>query len=142
MLKEGQGMRGSAGPLVVYDGECDLCLQWVGRVRAIDGEGRVRSMPLQDGCAERVTGRTPVQLRRALHLVHPDGTVVQGAEAIRDVLGYLRGGRFVSWLFRLPGAMWLATRIYVRVAGRRQSLAISTGTAGGRDVHSGSTEAR
>lgn len=142
MLKEGQGVRGSAGPLVVYDGECDLCLRWVGRMRAIDGKGCVRSVPLQDELAELLTGRTPVQLRRALHLVHPDGTVVQGAEAIRDMLEYLRGGRFVGWLFRLPGAMWFATRLYGWVAGRRQLLAISTSTAGGRDVNSRSKEAR
>ncbi len=124
MLSSGIGDAGCRRPVIVYDGECTRCRRWVERVGALDPAGQLRAVPLQDASAARVTGRSPEQLLREVHLVHPDGGVVHGAEAVRDVLRYLRGGRLVAWLFALPGVSWIATRAYARVARRRVTRAV------------------
>jgi predicted DCC family thiol-disulfide oxidoreductase YuxK len=111
-------------PVIVYDGECARCRRWIERTAALDRAGRLQTLPLQSADAAHVTGRTPEQLLQAVHLVHPDGGVVHGAAAVRDVLRYLRGGKLVAWLFTLPGVSWMATRTYAWVARRRVTRAV------------------
>ena len=123
MLSDCVGDREPRRPVVVYDGACTRCRWWVERVGALDPAGRLRAMPLQDARAVRVTGRSTEQLVREVHLVHPDGGVVCGAEAVRDVLRYLRGGKVVAWLFTFPGVSWVAARAYGWVARRRVTRA-------------------
>jgi predicted DCC family thiol-disulfide oxidoreductase YuxK len=122
MLKRDQM---TPGVLLVYDGDCALCQRWVERVRWLDRTGSVDTLPLQHARAVPATGRASADLRRAVHLVRSDGTVIDGAGAIRDLLQYLRGGRLVRWLFRLPGGMQVAEWVYGWVARRR-----TTGSTG------------
>jgi len=113
------GDRATPRPLLVFDGDCALCRNWVARVRKLDRDGRIDAVPLRDSEATRRTGRDTTALSKAVHFVRPDGGVTEGATALRDVLRYLRGGRLVAWAFALPGAMWVADRVYAGVAARR-----------------------
>lgn len=110
-------------PLLVYDGDCAMCRRWVERLRALDHEGCVDTMPLRHAAAPLRTGRSRIALAKAVHVVRADGAVVDGATAVREVLRYLRGGRLVRGALGVPGAMWVADRIYAWVAGRRASVA-------------------
>jgi predicted DCC family thiol-disulfide oxidoreductase YuxK len=122
--------------IVVYDGACERCRRWVAWARSLDARGRIRTLPLQDSRATRVTGRSRQALLRAVHLVHPDGSVVDGPGAVRDVLRYLRGGGLFAWIFRLPGAPWVAARAYAWVARRRKTGAAPTHATGDPEMDS------
>ena len=110
-------------PIVIYDGMCARCRRWIRWAHSLSRQGQLCTLPLHDRRAVEVAGRSRQELLRAVHVVHPDGAVVHGAEAVRDVLRYLRGGRLFAWLFELPGALWLAKRIYAWAAERRVTCA-------------------
>ena len=119
---------GSAGgeathrAVLVYDDQCDFCRGWVSRFRRWDRERAVELLPLREERAARLTGKTRGQLEQAMHLVDADGSVYAGATAVRELF------RFVSWgvvpraIFRLPGVLRLAERVYRMVAARRRRL--------------------
>jgi len=75
-------------------------------------------VPLQDENATAVTGRPLGSLRRAVHLVRPDGAVFAGAAATREFCRYVPGGWAVRAVGAIPGVMPVAERVYRYVARR------------------------
>lgn len=57
-----------------------------------------------------------------MHLVLPGGRVVAGGRAVPETLKWLPGGRWLAWVFLIPGVGWLTDRVYVWVAARRHRL--------------------
>ncbi len=110
-----------AVPSIVYDAECAFCRRWASRFKkwSID---HVELLPLQHTRATALTGRSVAELERAIHLVQPDGTVFEGAGAVREILRYPAWGWLPRALFGLPGAMLLADRVYAWVALRRRRI--------------------
>jgi predicted DCC family thiol-disulfide oxidoreductase YuxK len=112
----------SNSPTLVYDGECGICQQAVARLRRWDREHVLRFVPFQDGAAVVRFGITLPALAAAMHLILPDGRVYPGADAIPELLRLLPGKRWLAPLFRIPGALPLARRIYAWIAERRHCL--------------------
>ena len=110
-------------PLVLYDGRCGFCRDWSRRLARWDGHHRLRQLPYQDrhGVAG-VPDLSDAELEQALHVVLPDGTVAIGARGIVALLPWLRGGRPLRWLARLPGVVPLAEGGYRWVARRRHGF--------------------
>ncbi len=115
-----------AVPSIIYDAECAFCRRWASRFKKW-GADRIELLPLQDERAAAMTGKSVAELERAMHLVQPDGTLFEGANAVREILRYTAWGWLPRALFRLPGAMVLADRVYAWVALRRRR----TGCGGG-----------
>lgn len=121
------GARPDQPAVVIYDGECPICqggMRWV--------EGRA-----QPGQFEFLPCRSPERRARfawmaeeacleALQLVLPDGRVLAGDAAIREILRRLRGWRWVGRLFGLPGVKLFAPRLYRWVARHRYSISGAT----------------
>jgi predicted DCC family thiol-disulfide oxidoreductase YuxK len=121
MLSEGEVGRTALAPelpVLIYDSQCSFCSRWVGRVRAWDKEGAVWYLPLQDARATVISGRQLDALRRAVHLVRPDGVVYAGAAAATVLLGYLPGGRIPRAILNVPAVQWVAARVYAWIARR------------------------
>ena len=57
-----------------------------------------------------------------MHLAMPDGRVLAGGRAVPEILRLLPRGRWVAWVFRLPGVAWVTDRVYAWVAARRHTL--------------------
>jgi predicted DCC family thiol-disulfide oxidoreductase YuxK len=57
-----------------------------------------------------------------MHLVTVTGEVFAGAAAAREVLVHVRWGKLPRMAFRLPGAMFVADKVYRWVAARRQNI--------------------
>ncbi len=108
-------------PLIIYDAECAFCRRWATRFKKWSAEG-VEVLPLQDERALVMTGKATAELERAMHLVQPDNTVLEGANAVREILRYPAWGWLPRALFRLPGAMAIADRVYAWVALRRRRI--------------------
>jgi predicted DCC family thiol-disulfide oxidoreductase YuxK len=111
------------GPLVLYDGRCGLCRGWSRRLARWDGRGRLRQVPYQERhTIPGVPALSDADLEQALHVVLPDGRVERGARGVIALLPWLRGGRVLGWLAKIPGVTALAEPGYRWIARRRHDL--------------------
>ena len=107
---------------LIYDGECALCLRCVALLRWWDRSRRLAFVPYQDARAGELLPNTPhAALEQAMHLVAPGG-VLAGAAALPAMLRLLPGGRPLAGLVAMPGARWVADRLYRLVARNRRHL--------------------
>ena len=107
---------------LIYDGECGICQQAVALLKRWDREHVLRYVPFQDGVAVASFGIALPKLAAAMHLVLPDGRVYPGADALPRLLALFPGKRWLAPLFRIPGVLPLARRIYAWIAIRRRCL--------------------
>lgn len=103
---------------LVYDGDCGFCQRQVDLIRRWDRGDLIEAVPFQTADLERL-GLSRGAVEEAMHLVSPIGRTWRGAAAARELLALLPGGRPLTWLFSLPGAMHVAERIYRWIARRR-----------------------
>jgi predicted DCC family thiol-disulfide oxidoreductase YuxK len=104
--------------VLIYDASCSFCRRWVERLKRWDRRDAVSLLPLQDPSAPALARRPAEELRRAVHLVTPEGEVFAGARAAKEVCRYLPGGGWLRLFFYLPGVMPLAERVYRWIARR------------------------
>ncbi|HSG82119.1 MAG TPA: DUF393 domain-containing protein [Gemmatimonadota bacterium] len=111
--------------VLLYDGDCEFCRRQVNFLERHDTRGRIRAIPFQSANLESyaVTRRAAEE---AMHLVSPDGAVWRGAEAARETLELLPRFEALAWLFRIPGAMFVAERVYQWIARRRHRFGCSS----------------
>ena len=104
--------------VLIYDGDCEFCRRQIRLVERFDTRGRIEAVSFQaiDLAAYGVTRDAAEQ---AMHVVSPTGRVWRGAGAARQVSKLLPSLRPLAWLFHVPGAMFVAERVYRWVAKRR-----------------------
>jgi predicted DCC family thiol-disulfide oxidoreductase YuxK len=108
---------------LLYDGACRICVGQIGTVANYDDDGLIELLDMNLPEAQaRFPQVTPEMARHELHLVAPDGSLHQGAEAVRETLLRLPSLRGLGELLRLPGAMSLARPIYAWIARNRYRL--------------------
>jgi predicted DCC family thiol-disulfide oxidoreductase YuxK len=106
--------------VLIFDGECDFCRRWIGVLRRWDTHGRLSFVPFQDSRALEPLPAIPrSELEQAMHLVTPERQVLKGAAALPVILRLVPFGWLLAPLYRLPGAPWLADRVYRMVARNR-----------------------
>jgi len=118
-------------PVLLFDGECAFCRDWVERLQRLDPSGIIMCLP----SAERHTLKwlpslTDGDLDRAMHFITPEGAVYAGAQALPPMLGRLPNLRWLAMAFGVPGVPWVSEKVYSEVARRRHRLAC--GSAGCR----------
>jgi predicted DCC family thiol-disulfide oxidoreductase YuxK len=107
-------------PVLLFDGQCGFCRQWVARLRRWDRRGAIQTLPGAD--RDTVPGLPPISdssLDRAMQFVTPDGRVYPGAQALPALLPYLPGGRLLAPVFKIPGVQPAADRLYAWISARR-----------------------
>jgi predicted DCC family thiol-disulfide oxidoreductase YuxK len=109
-------------PTLIYDGECGFCQRAVDLVRRRDRERRLALIPFQDQARVAAFGIPLPALAAAMHLLLPDGRVFAGADAAPEILRLLPRWRWLAWLFRVPGVLPAARRVYGWIARRRRCL--------------------
>ncbi len=109
--------------VLIFDGDCDLCQggkRWV-EARALPGafeflpcqseERRVRFLTIPEAtCLE------------AMQLVLPDGRILQGIDAVPEILRRVRWWHWAMLLFRVPGVALAAPRMYAWIARHRYTI--------------------
>ncbi|MFQ5673065.1 MAG: lipase maturation factor family protein [Nitrospinales bacterium] len=108
-------------PLLIYDGDCKFCRQWISRWRHVTGN-RVEYAPFQE-----VGGQFPEIPRerfdRSIQFVEPGRGVTEGARAVFRALARNPRHRRPLWMYEhLPGAAPLCEWVYRRVARHRHGL--------------------
>src|SRR5438067_13273339 len=107
--------------LVLYDGECSLCMWLLALLLRLDGERRLRPAALQGAEAERLLADlAPAERMTSWHLISPQGRRRSAGAALPFVMRLLRFGRLpADVLSRLPGP---TERGYRWVADHRTQL--------------------
>ena len=109
--------------VVIYDGQCPMCagaVAWVER-HAVQGAFEFLACQSSDR-ARRFPELAEAACLEAMQLVLPDGRILAGAGALPEILGRLRGWRWLAAAFRLPGVGWAAPTIYRWVARHRHAI--------------------
>jgi predicted DCC family thiol-disulfide oxidoreductase YuxK len=109
-----------AEQILIYDGECRLCVTAKEGLERLGRDPSVRYVPYQsDEAAPRLgegyrTGRPDVA-----YLIGPGGQVQRGFEAFLPLLPGLPGGRVLTALAHIPLFKGLAALVYRLVAKNR-----------------------
>jgi len=124
-----QAAKPPAKPVMLFDGDCGLCVFWIRRWQRATGE-RVEYLPFQDRRAlERFPELSREQLLLAVHLIEPGGTVCRGAEAVCRSLATNPARQWpLRWYQKSPRFAALAERAYRFVAEHRPLAAALTDT--------------
>src|SRR5216684_2924785 len=105
-------------PLMVWDGDCGFCRQWIARWQQITGD-RVEYAPYQQ-VADRCPEIPREQFAQAVHLRAADGTWARGAEAVFAALALAPGSGAWAWLYdHVPPFAAASERAYRLVARHR-----------------------
>lgn len=121
LVSAGQG----SPALVLYDGECPLCLKSVDLLKRFDWLGKLAYVNVRE--AQKVPPRQPPlepkRLLEEMHLITPDGKhVYHGYEAFRWMAWRLPLFCWLAPLLYVPGIPALGQRIYLWVARNRYRL--------------------
>ncbi len=104
--------------LLIYDGDCEFCRRQIDLLERHDARNVIEPVPFQTADLSRY-GLTRQATEEAMHLVSSSGSVWRGAAAAREILKLIPRGWILAWIFYLPGAMFVAERVYSWVARRR-----------------------
>lgn len=108
-------------PVVVYDGLCPFCLKQIGKIQSRDDGGYFEYAPKQTpGLDARFPQLAQGDFNAGMRLVHPNGAVSVGADAVYEIARRVRGWRRLAWLYRVPvlhaicraGYGWIARNRY------------------------------
>lgn len=109
--------------LLVYDGECRLCVSTKQKLEALgvgQAESEVRFLAYQSEAAKRILGSNYRSGRPDMaFLIRPSGEVLQGLDAFLPLVPNLPGGKFLLWWLRFPSAKRLAEWGYRIIARHR-----------------------
>ena len=105
----------------VYDGECDFCRRWVGRLRKSTAD-RITYAPYQE-VAQKFPDIPYREFEKAAMLIEPDGSVYSGSAGVFRLLSYRGVFARSLWLIyrKLPGFAFLSEVLY-RFAARHRGI--------------------
>jgi len=109
--------------LVLYDGDCPLCIFQMRVLTWLDWCNTLALIPLTDPRAQQAAPQLDrEQLLAAMHCVTRDGRIHRGARCIRFVGMRLPLLFPLALLLWVPGVIWIAEKIYNLIARNRKVL--------------------
>ena len=92
----------SKSPILVYDGDCGICLEWVNYWRKYTGE-TVAYLPYQKAAVD-YPKISIESFKQSIQYIETDGKITAGAEACLRLLKQKLSYKFLYWLYlHLPG---------------------------------------
>jgi hypothetical protein len=109
--------------LVLYDGECPLCIFQMRVLTWLDWFDKLALIPLTDPRAQQAAPQLDrEQLLEAMHCVAKDGRIYRGARCIRFVGMRLPLLVPVAIFLWVPGVIWIAEKVYALISRNRRTL--------------------
>jgi len=106
------------GPLLVFDGDCGFCRDWVDYWKGLTSD-RVNYAPFQE-VGERFPEVSREEFASAVKLILPGGEVRSGAHAVFTALASVPDWRWMLWSYdRLPGVAPSCEAAYRTIANHR-----------------------
>jgi predicted DCC family thiol-disulfide oxidoreductase YuxK len=110
---------------------CRASALWLMR-RAMDA-GQLEILPCRSGPRRtRFPQITEERCMRAMQLVLPDGRILEGADAVPELLKRIPRWRWAASVLSLPGARPVARRAYAWIAANRMRISCALGDGEGR----------
>lgn len=113
---------------VVYDGECNLCLATVDKLRSIPVQAELVFVPLQKVASGEVQpwpgidGVPVSDLSAQLHVTDESGRRFSGADGVLKLMSHIPSLAWLAAVGRLPGCRSIANGMYRLVARYRYRL--------------------
>jgi predicted DCC family thiol-disulfide oxidoreductase YuxK len=108
--------------VVLYDGQCPLCLKSVAILRRLDWLRRLRYADARAPLPDATPALNPERLLQEMHLLTPGRRVYHGFAAFRWMAWRLPLLWAIAPLLYVPGVPWLGQRLYLWVARHRLQL--------------------
>lgn len=90
-------------PTIIYDGECRFCTWSADRIRKLDRRESFEVLPRQQpGLDYRFPILTQSDFNTGLRLIHLDGRIDVGADAVYQIYRTLPPYQLIAWVYRLP----------------------------------------
>jgi predicted DCC family thiol-disulfide oxidoreductase YuxK len=109
---------------LVYDADCAMCRAsalWL--MRRAMAAGELEILPCRSGPRRaRFPQIADERCMRAMQLVLPDGRVLEGADAVPELLRRIPRWRWAAALLALPGVRVGARRAYAWIAAHRMRI--------------------
>jgi predicted DCC family thiol-disulfide oxidoreductase YuxK len=120
---------------VVYDGQCNLCLASVAKLKELPTHAALQFVQIQqiglEGDSPLIVPGLHQVNREALydkmHVADEQGRLFAGADGVIRILRTVKGLRWLSAFYKLPGMKRLADWMYRYIANRRYDWFGSTG---------------
>ncbi len=110
---------------VIYDGNCNLCVNLVRILEDLDQGQQFRYVPMQDQITLEQWDVTPEDCELGMILINADRPEQrwQGSAAAEEIARILPAGSGVITAYRsLPGLKWMGDRLYEQVRDHRYAL--------------------
>ncbi len=113
---------------VVYDGECNLCLATVDKLRRMPVKAELTFVPLQQLIGGKVApwpgidDVSPAELAARLHVTDEQGRRFSGADGVLKLLGLVPSLAWLAAIGRLPGCRGISRLLYRVIAKYRYRL--------------------
>jgi predicted DCC family thiol-disulfide oxidoreductase YuxK len=118
---------------LVYDADCAMCRAsalWL--MRRAMAAGQLEILPCRSGPRRaRFPQITDERCMRAMQLVLPDGRVLEGADAVPELLRRIPRWRWAAAVLALPGVRGVARRAYAWIAANRMRISCAVSERGG-----------
>jgi len=101
--------------VVLFDGACPLCRREISvylNLHPVENDTTVRFVDISNAAQPLPAGITQEQLLARFHVQQPNGELLSGAEAFLALWAVLPGWRWLAFLCRFPGAVWLMEKVY------------------------------
>ena len=117
--------------IVIYDDQCSLCLSQTRLLKRLDWFHAIRFQGISDPhSAELAPALRREDLLEAMHCVTKDGEIYRAARCFRFVALRIPLLIPLALLLWIPGMIWIAEKIYSRIARNRYFLSRFFGCAG------------
>ncbi|MBW4628515.1 MAG: DUF393 domain-containing protein [Brasilonema octagenarum HA4186-MV1] len=111
--------------IVIYDGNCNLCVTGVQMLETLDKGQLFRYVPMQDESTVQQWGITPQDWELGMILIDADAPERrwQGSAAAEEIGQLLPNGSvFVDAYRALPGVKWTGDRFYEQIRDNRYTI--------------------
>ncbi|NMG07255.1 DCC1-like thiol-disulfide oxidoreductase family protein [Brasilonema sp. UFV-L1] len=111
--------------LVIYDGNCNLCVTGVQILETLDKGQLFRYVPMQDESTLQQWGITPQDCELGMILIDVDAPERrwQGSAAVEEIGRLLPNGSVFVDIYRaLPGVKWAGDRFYEQIRDHRYTI--------------------
>ena len=113
-------MKPLRNPLLIYDGDCGICIRLVSKWRGKTGD-RIRYIPYQE-ISENYLNISLEELEKEVKFIHSDGSIFGGAAAAYMVIEHTKSPlKVLAWFYRhIPLFDILSELIYLIVSRNRK----------------------